>query len=88
MDMTTVLEALAQRGGPTDEEFVSAVIKTHERIRSELQAMLRGTAPRTTGEGSADAETIWDYNLSHDVDPGTVTEFRRADPRWMAASAR
>ena len=84
----TVLEALGRRGEPTDEEFVGAVIKTHERIRSELRAMLRGDAPRPTSAGSVDAEIIWGYNVSHGVNPGQVTECRRAERRWTVASAR
>lgn len=69
---------------PTDAEFVDAVIHTHERIRSELQALSRG-ASRPGDDGTAeDAEIIRAYCLSHGVDTRKIGGSRRVEPRWLA----
>jgi hypothetical protein len=39
--VTTVLEELRRLEEPTPEEFVDAVIRTHERIQSKLRALAR-----------------------------------------------
>ena len=82
--MRALLEVLGSPNEPTVEEFVSAVIQTHERTRSELRAMLRGEAHRNAEAASAEARIIRAYNLSHGMDTGQLKEIRRAEPRWLA----
>ncbi len=51
----------------TDEQFVSAVIRVHERVITGLRALADGTSPRgdTAGE---DAEIIRSYAALHGLD--------------------
>lgn len=86
--MSALLEGLRSPDEPAVEEFVDAVIQTHERMRSDLRAMLRGEAHRNAGTAAAEARIIRAYNLSHGIDAGRLKEIRRAAPRWLAVSAR
>lgn len=76
--MEAVLEALRKLDEPTDEEFVGAVIHTHERIRSKLRALSHGTSVRDRDWAFDDAEIIRAYSLSHGVEAGEITADRCA----------
>jgi len=65
--MTTVLEELRRLEEPTPEEFVDAVIRTHERIQSQLRALARNTDARDDGWPAWAAETIRSYSTSYGV---------------------
>ena len=67
----------------TPDDFVGAVMRTHERIRSNFQALKRGATVSPAVEGSDDARIIRVYCLNHGVktpQPG----LRSAEPRWLA----
>lgn len=82
--MRAVLEALRRPDEPTDEEFVNAVIQTHERIRSRLRTLAGDRISRDAGEASAEAKIIRAYNLSHGIGTGRIKEIPRVEPRWQA----
>lgn len=60
-----IVEGLARRPkAPSHEQFVSAVIRAHERVLMGLSAMVRGAAHREAapaGETCEDAEIIRSY---------------------------
>ena len=66
--MVTVLEKLQKPIDPTDEEFVDAVIRMHERIRSQLQAFSRGARRPESDAAVEAADIIRAYCLSYGVD--------------------
>lgn len=67
----------------TPDDFVGAVMRTHDRIRSNLNALKRGATVSPAGEPPDDARVISVYCLHHGVEtnprPG-----RHAEPRWLA----
>ncbi len=68
----------------TPDDFVGAVMRTHDRIRSSLSALKRGAAVPPAAESSDDASIISVYCLHR----GVETHHRRRpwhpDPRWLA----
>jgi len=53
----------------TDEQFVSAVIRVHERVITGLRALADGTSPR--GDAAReDVEIIRSYAALHGMDDG------------------
>lgn len=69
---------------PTTEEFVGAVIRTHEQIRSNLSALRRGAAGSSALEPSADERTINVYCVHHAVETAPRPALRRFERRWLA----
>ena len=69
---------------PSPDDFVGAVIRTHERIRSNLRALGRGAAFSPAAESSADARTISVYCLHHGVEATFQLRLRQAEHRWLA----
>jgi hypothetical protein len=67
----------------TPDDFVGAVMRTHDRIRSNLNALKRGATVSPAVESSDDARIVSVYCLHHGVEtsprPG-----RHAEPRWLA----
>jgi hypothetical protein len=55
----------------TDEQFVSAVIRGHERVIAGLRALADGVSPREDATGE-DAEIIRSYAGLHGVDDGVL----------------
>jgi hypothetical protein len=82
--METVLEELRRLTDPTVEEFVDAVIHTHERNRSKLLALSRGAAGRNIDDATEDADIIRAYCLSYGVYSRQIAENGPAEPRWLA----
>jgi hypothetical protein len=68
---------------PTPDDFVGAVIRTHEQIRSNLSALRRGAARSPAGDSSADARTINIYCRHHGVE-ATQQPLWQAQHRWLA----
>ena len=55
----------------TDEQFVSAVIRVHERVITGLRALADGTSPR--GDAAReDVEIIRSYAALHGLDDGVL----------------
>ena len=65
--MTVVFEGLRRLEEPTPEEFVDAVIRTHERIQSKIRALARNVDARDDGWPAWVAETIRSYSTSYGV---------------------
>lgn len=82
--MKTILEELRRLTDPTIEEFVDAVIHTHERNRSKLRALLQGAAGPEIEDAAEDADIIRAYCLSYGVDSRQIAEIGSAEPRWLA----
>ena len=82
--METILEELRRLTNPTIEEFVGAVIQTHERNRSNLRALLRGADGPDSDDAAEDADIIRAYCLSYGVWSRQIAETGTAEPRWLA----
>ncbi len=82
--MEPILEELRRLTNPTIEEFVGAVIHTHERNRSNLRALSWGAAGPDMDDAAEDADIIRTYCLSHGVDPRQIAQIVPAEPRWLA----
>jgi hypothetical protein len=82
--METVLEELRRLTDPTIEEFVSAVIHTHERNWSNLRDLSRGGAGVEIDDGAEDADIIRAYCLSYGMDSRQIAATGPAEPRWLA----
>ncbi len=82
--METILEELRRLTDPTIEEFVDAVIHTHERTRSKLRTLSHGMAAAEIDDAAEDADIIRAYCLSYGVDPRQITETGPAERRWLA----
>jgi hypothetical protein len=67
----------------TPDDFVGAVIRTHERIRSNLSALKRGETGSAT-ESPADAQIISVYCLHHGVETRLRSGHRQTGPRGLA----
>jgi len=80
--MEAILEELRRLTDPTIEEFVDAVIHTHERNRSKLRALSQRAAFPQMEEAAEDI--IRAYCLSYGVDSRQIAETRPAEPRWLA----
>ena len=82
-----IVEGLARRPkAPSHEQFVSAVIRAHERVLMGLSAMVHGAAhgeAAPAGETGEDAEIIRSYIARHGS-----TEYRRRAPALWPAPAR
>jgi hypothetical protein len=81
--MESVFEELRRRTDPTIEEYVDAVIQTHERNRSKLRTLSRGLAIPEIDDGAEDADIIRAYCLSYGVDPSQLGETQPAEPQWL-----
>ena len=68
----------------TPDDFVGAVLRTHDRIRSNLNALKRGAAGSPATESSDDAQIINAYCLHHGVETRRLSGHRRAGPRGLA----
>ncbi len=68
----------------TPDDFVGAVLRTHDRIHSNLNALKRGATRSPATESPDDAQIISAYCLHHGVEPRRLSGPRRADPRWLA----
>jgi hypothetical protein len=73
----SILDAL------TPDDFVGAVMRTHDRIRSNLSALVRGAAVSLPAESPDDASIISVYCLHRGVETHR-RGLRHADPRWLA----
>jgi len=82
--METLLEELRRPTDPTIEEFVDAVIHTHERNRSKLRALSHGMAVLEIDDAAENAAIIRAYCLSYGVDPKQFAETGPAEARWLA----
>jgi len=82
--METLLEELRRPTDPTIEEFVDAVIHTHERNRSKLRALSHGMAVPEIDDAAENAAIIRAYCLSYGVDPKQFAETGPAEARWLA----
>jgi hypothetical protein len=72
---------------PTDEQFVDAVIRVHERIQSGLEVLALGVVSPAIEDAveGADTDVIRAYCLSYGVEPRERTGARRRNaPRWIA----
>ncbi len=69
---------------PTPDDFVGAVIRTHERIRSSLNALRRGAIVSPAFESSDDARIVSVYSLHHGVETGPRPGLRHAALPWLA----
>jgi hypothetical protein len=52
---------------PSDEEFVAAVIRVHERLLSSLRALARGDGWRQDPADPAEGVVIQAYSTAHGV---------------------
>lgn len=70
----------------TPDDFVGAVMRTHDRIRSNLNALKRSAtgSPATEAESPGDAQIITAYCLHHGVETRRLPGHRHAGPRWLA----
>jgi hypothetical protein len=82
--MRAVLETLRSPGQPSDEDFVNAVIRTHERIRSKLRALGRDKAPRDAGGASEESAIIRAYFRLHGVETRRTQGDPCREPSWQA----
>lgn len=69
---------------PTPDDFVGAVMRTHDRIRSNLNALRWGATGTPATESADDAEIISAYCLHHGVETRRLPGRRSAGPRWLA----
>jgi hypothetical protein len=84
MVMETMLEELRRLTNPTIEEFVDAVIHTHERNRVNLLALSQGAAGPDFDDAAEDADIIRTYCLSYGVWSRQSRETGPVEPRWLA----
>lgn len=68
----------------TPDDFVEAVMRTHDRICANLSALKRGAAVSLPAESSDDASIISVYCLHRGVETPRRRGLRHADLRWLA----
>jgi hypothetical protein len=68
----------------TPDDFVVAVMRTHDRIRSNLNALKRGATGSAAPESPDDAQIIGVYCLHHGVETHLASRRRHAGPRGLA----
>lgn len=68
----------------TPDDFVGAVMRTHDRIRSNLNALKRGAARSAATVSPDDAQIISAYCLDHGVETRLASGRRHARPRGLA----
>jgi hypothetical protein len=68
----------------TPDDFVGAVMRTHDRIRSRLNALKRGASGSPAAEPADDAQIIDAYCLHHGVEARRLSGHQHAGSRWLA----
>ena len=69
--MISIERTLRGQGAPSSEEFVTAVIRVHERLIARLKALAGSPSPADR-EAHEDAEIIRSYSALNGVDVGVA----------------